>query len=255
MSEPFPRDWIRARIGAFCSMRTGMAYSTNDVVDAGTQDAIACFRTSNIQEELDTSDVTFVPEHLVNKRDYYLRVGDILMSTANSNTLVGKCCLIRELESKSLYGGFISRIRIESKFLDTEFAYFWLSSNAIQAHLRNRARQTTNIANLPPSDVLATPIIIPPLSEQRRIVEILNVARDVRCLRQEADDVMSKLIPPIFDDMFGELDRTEFVPLKRLFSREPQNGLYKPAEQYGAGYPIVRIADFYGGKITKSGQS
>jgi type I restriction enzyme S subunit len=198
MRDHLPANWIRIRISAFCSIRTGIAFSTNDVVDRNEPGAIACFRTSNIQEELETTDVTYIPERLVRARDYSLRVGDILMSTANSNSLVGKCCLIRHLDESSLYGGFISRVRIESNLLDPEFAYLWLSSSAVQAHLRQRARQTTNIANLPPGDVLSTPIVVPPLSEQRQIVEILNGSRDIRRFSMKCSQVkMATAIGPM----------------------------------------------------------
>lgn len=243
MNDHLPVNWIRVRVGAFCSIRNGLAFSTNDVVDKDEPGAIACFRTSNIQEELDTNDVTYVPERLVRERDYSLRIGDVLMSTANSNTLVGKCCLIRELNEPSLYGGFISRVRIESELLDPEFAYLWLSSDAVQAYLRRRARQTTNIANLPPTDVLTTPIVVPPLSEQRRIVEILNEARDIRRLRQQADDLATKLIPALFNEMFAGEDGYRHWPevaIKRVV-HSADYGTSTAANENGVGIPCLRM--------------
>ena len=252
MNDHLPVNWIRVSVGAFCSIRNGIAFSTNDVVDKDKPGSIACFRTSNIQEELDTSDVTYVPERLVRERDYSLRIGDLLVSTANSNTLVGKCCLVRELDEPSLYGGFISRVRIESELLDREFAYLWLSSNAVQAYLRQRARQTTNIANLPPTDVLTTPIVVPPLSEQRRIVEILNEARDIRRLRQHADDLTTQLIPAIFDEMFGDpigedpsVDRTPVSD----FVAEMRGGKSLGEDPSGTRHRVVKVSAVTWGKF------
>jgi type I restriction enzyme S subunit len=243
MSDHLPANWIRIRISAFCSIRTGIAFSTNDVVDRNEPGAIPCFRTSNIQEELETTDVTYIPERLVRARDYSLRVGDILMSTANSNSLVGKCCLIRRLDEASLYGGFISRVRIESNLLDPEFAYLWLSSSAVQAHLRQRARQTTNIANLPPGDVLSTPIVVPPLSEQRQIVEFLNGSRDIRRLRQLAEELSSQLIPAIFYEMFAGEDGYRHWPdvaIKQVVA-SADYGTSKAANENGIGVPCLRM--------------
>lgn len=243
MNKNLPRHWVRTRIGAFCSIRTGMAFSQNDVVDASTIDSIACFRTSNIQQELDTSDVTYVPNYLVNDRDYFVRIGDILMSTANSNTLVGKCCMIRSLDEESLYGGFISRVRIESELLDCDFAYQWLTSDAVQTHLRQRARQTTNIANLPPNDVLSTPIVVPPLSEQRRIVEVLNEARDIRRLRQQAEDLTAKLTAAIFYDLFAGDDGFTHWPERSISTivESAHYGSSTAANEDGNGIPMLRM--------------
>jgi hypothetical protein len=45
-----------------------------------------------------------------------------------------------------------------------------------------------------------------------------------------------------------------WVRLGELFSSSPKNGLYKPATEYGAGTTIIRIDDFYDGRlIRKSG--
>jgi type I restriction enzyme, S subunit len=45
-----------------------------------------------------------------------------------------------------------------------------------------------------------------------------------------------------------------WVRLGELFSTSPRNGIYKPSTEYGAGTTIIRIDDFYDGKlIRKSG--
>jgi type I restriction enzyme S subunit len=132
--------------------------------------------------------------------------------------------------------------------IDTHFAFWMLTSH----YLLKQVERVTEGANLPRVDADGfdrIDIPVPPLSEQRRIVEILNEARDIVRLRQHADDLTTQLIPAIFNDMFDNLDRSAYVPLSRLFARSPQNGLYKPAESYGAGTRIVRIGDFYNGKI------
>ena len=46
---------------------------------------------------------------------------------------------------------------------------------------------------------------LPPLSEQRRIVEILDQADEIRKLRKQADEKAEKIIPALFYEMFGDL--------------------------------------------------
>ncbi len=53
-------------------------------------------------------------------------------------------------------------------------------------------------------DVEELEIPFPPLSEQRRIVEILNQADRLRHLRAEADTKAERILPALFIEMFGD---------------------------------------------------
>ena len=46
-------------------------------------------------------------------------------------------------------------------------------------------------------------------------------------------------------------DRWAWVRFGQLFSISPQNGIYKPASVYGSGTQIIRIDDFYDGRLTR----
>ena len=46
-------------------------------------------------------------------------------------------------------------------------------------------------------------------------------------------------------------DNWAWVRLSQLFSISPQNGVYKPASEYGRGAQIIRIDDFYDGRLIR----
>jgi hypothetical protein len=100
-------------------------------------------------------------------------------------------------------------------------------------------------------------IPLPPLSEQRRIVEILREAEAVRHLQTQAALSAAELVPALFQQMFGEVihsrRRNPVAKLGTLLEISPQNGHYQPAETYGSGTPIVRIGDFYDGIVNTAG--
>ena len=96
-------------------------------------------------------------------------------------------------------------------------------------------------------------ISLPPLSEQRRIVDILDQADRLRRFRAEADAKAARILPALFIKMFGDPAknprRLPTVELGTVIFDGPQNGLYKPASIYGEGTKILRIDGFYGGEV------
>lgn len=106
------------------------------------------------------------------------------------------------------------------------------------------------------SDLARLRIPLPPLSEQQRIVEILQETEAIRRLRAEAKAKTAALIPAMFEEFFGDPVRNpkrwDFEPLASVINGTPKNGLYKPAEMYGSGTPIIRIGDFTGGILRTS---
>lgn len=111
--------------------------------------------------------------------------------------------------------------------------------------------QGSTIAGITRDSLALEQIPLPPLSEQHRIVDILQEAEEIRRLRAQAEAKTAELIPALFHQMFGDPvanpKKWRKVPLGELINGTPKNGLYKPADLYGEGTPIIRIGDFTGG--------
>lgn len=83
--------------------------------------------------------------------------------------------------------------------LDMRWTYYLLS------HLRlDYLATTTGVPGLNRNDVYGLEFRLPPLSEQRRIVDILDQADRVRRLRAAADAKADSIIPALFGKMFGD---------------------------------------------------
>jgi type I restriction enzyme S subunit len=108
-----------------------------------------------------------------------------------------------------------------------------------------------------PAHVAKIKIPLPPLSEQKRIAEILDRAESLRRQRRAALALLDELTQSIFLDMFGDPVSNpkgwEIKSLGNLIVDGPQNGLYKPGSDYGSGTPILRIDAFYDGVVTDVG--
>ena len=124
------------RLGTVAGFIRGVSFKPDDVRPLGTENTIACFRTKNIQAEIDLTDVWAVPSSTVNRDEQIIQEGDLLISTANSWNLVGKCCWVPRLDWPATLGGFISALRPKRTEVFPRFLYHWFSSSPIQAKLR-----------------------------------------------------------------------------------------------------------------------
>jgi type I restriction enzyme S subunit len=161
-------------------------------------------RTKNVQEELDESDIVWIPASLIRNSSKYLNPGDILVSSANSWNLVGKGCWVPELKYPASAGGFISILRGNPDTVDLRYLYHWFVSPQTQAKLRSYSNKTTNISNLDHARTLATEIPLPPLGEQRRIAAILDKAQDLSLRSWLSNQLASSLIE---SEMIQRFDR------------------------------------------------
>ena len=96
-------------------------------------------------------------------------------------------------------------------------------------------------------------IPLPPLSEQKRIAEILDKADELRQKRQQSIEKLDELLQTTFIDMFGDPvtnpNKHKTDILANYVLKDFQNGLYKPASFYGSGTPILRIDGYRNGDI------
>ncbi|MHB8101248.1 MAG: restriction endonuclease subunit S [Methanosarcina sp.] len=141
--------------------------------------------------------------------------------------------------------------QVDSRYLER----FLRSPHALNFY-KSKLRGTTARRRTLPNDIFLSLIIpLPSLEEQQRITDILDRAEALRAKRRAALAQLDELTEAIFIDMFGDpvtnpkgWSRTK---LGELIATGPQNGLYKPASDYGSGIPILRIDAFYDGHVTK----
>ena len=117
--------------------------------------------------------------------------------------------------------------------------------------------RATTADNFPIDMLKQLRVPVPPLSEQRRIADVLDRAEALRAKRRAALSQLDILTQSIFLDLFGDPASNPMgwprMALGDLIVAGPQNGLYKPSADYGLGTPILRIDAFYDGVVTKLG--
>lgn len=142
---------------------------------------------------------------------------------------------------------------INPERLNTRYLYHFMES-----HLSTLREQSIGgiIKYIKIGNLTDAKIPLPPLPEQRRIAAILDKADALRAKRREAIVKLDQLLQSMFLEMFGDPSRNNFgwkvLPLVELLVDGPQNGLYKPAGDYGSGVPILRIDGFRAGDVIET---
>jgi type I restriction enzyme, S subunit len=238
---------VQVHLGDVASFVRGINFKPKDVMPLGTNGTVACMRTKNVQSELDLTDVWGIDAAFVKRDDQYLRHGDILISSANSWNLVGKCCWIPDLLWRSSFGGFVSVLRADVAKIFPRYLFYWLASTRIQATVRSFGQQTTNISNLNIDRCLKLLLPLPSLSEQRRIAEVLDRAEALRAKRRAAIAQLDTLTQSIFLDMFGDpATNPKEWPMKGmgdLFAASPIFGTMIPPGVGGGSWLSLRVAN------------
>jgi type I restriction enzyme S subunit len=135
-----------------------------------------------------------------------------------------------------------------------------LSAKYILSAIRNKmaiilaAQRGATIKGVTRKDIEILPIPLAPLSEQRRIVEILDQADALRKKRAEADAKAARILPALFYKMFGDpLANPHGLPMETVGSLLTllRNGTTAEQNQDGHGYPVTRIETISAGVINR----
>lgn len=195
LSFQVPENWLFERLGNLCEIVRGVTFPSSKKLTSASASSVVCLRTTNVQTEVDWSDLIYIDKDLVGRDDQWLEQGDTLISMANSYELVGKVALVRHVKERTTFGGFIAAIR--PHVLEPEFLYLLLRSPYMQGRMRVTASQTTNIANISLGGMRPIPTPIPPKEEQSRIVakvdELMALCDQLEAQQQQRRSLQNKL--------------------------------------------------------------
>ncbi|WP_395157232.1 restriction endonuclease subunit S [Ilumatobacter sp.] len=243
-------------LGEVAHFVRGITFKPTDVVQPGDPGSVICLRTKNVQAKIDLDDLLAVPRAFVKRQDQFLQHGDVLISSANSWNLVGKCSWIPAMPCPASFGGFVTALRPSDERVDRRYLYHWFSYGRTQRLLRSFGRKTTSISNLSLDQCRAMQFPLPPIEEQRRIAAVLDAADALRAKRREALARLDTLTQAIFIDMFGDpLNNGRGLPQRRLgdlamkFSDGPFGSNLKSVHYVDEGVRVVRLQNIGVGRF------
>ncbi|MBP2316929.1 restriction endonuclease subunit S [Azospirillum soli] len=139
----------------------------------------------------------------------------------------------------------------DEKTLSPEFLYYILNSKNLSDFA-----SASNPPSIRKSEVEDWIISVPPLDEQRRIVDILNHAASIRRLRDETRTKVREIVPALFVEMFGDPATNPkgwtVVGMVALYAEKPNYGTMLKPNTQGGTWLDLRVANIQGGKLDLS---
>ena len=184
--ENLPQGWVKLRLGDVCSFERGITFLSSAKCTIKQPGMIACIRTANVQDNLELDDLWYVGnEYIKGNTEKLVRKNDIIMSSANSRELVGKVSYVHDLTEQMTFGGFVLNIRANECILPF-FLFLILRTLYLKGYYLTIATQTTNIANLNTKILGDIEILLPPLTEQERIINsVTNIVASIENITAE----------------------------------------------------------------------
>jgi len=192
----------RVKLGDLLTeLEAGFACSKSKLVE----DGLPHLRPFNIgmAGQLDLRQLYCVPESEAPTSKRSLRGGDVLFNNTNSVELVGKCALI-ESDMEVGFSNNLTRLRVDATKLDAGFLVAYFMQRLQKGDFARICTRWVGQAAVNGTALRDLVIPLPPIEEQRRIVDLLNRAASIRRLAEAAQAKARDLIPALFVSMFGD---------------------------------------------------
>lgn len=246
-------SWGKAKLKEHCSLVTKGTTPTSLGYEF-SEDGIGFVRVQNLQDgRVAFQNCDLFIDEKVDAALSRSRIfpGDILLSIAGT---IGRVGIVPANAPPLNCNQAVAIIRIKDS-LGREYLKHWLATPQASRQMSGRA-VTATISNLSLSQIKELEIPLPPLEEQRRIAEILDLADGIRAKRQEALAEVEGLTQAVFLEMFGDLRKASgqfkqvlvkdagIVQLGRQRTPKYQTGLHT--------HKYVRVANVYKNRLDLS---
>ena len=165
--KKLPSGWTETQLGELLTVLRGVSYKKQDATTEPAPGKIPILRATNIDAGLNFDDLVYVPQEYVSEVQL-LNLGDIVIAASSgSRHVVGKAAALT-VPWVGSFGAFCYGLR----------PYLWETASYISLFLQTSTYRDyvsalsagVNINNLRRGHIEGTPLPIPPLNEQHRIV-------------------------------------------------------------------------------------
>lgn len=172
MTNKIPTGWRQVKLGKITtSMRLGGNYENSEKITN-----LPLIKMGNLGRGfIKLNKIYFIKNSSEIDNKDQCRFEDLFFNTRNTMELVGKVSIWRSELPRAYYNSNLMRIEFDkTKVFSNFFMNYLFNSNKGLSSLKRYATGTTSVAAVYTRDLKKLPILLPPLSEQNRIVAILE---------------------------------------------------------------------------------
>lgn len=169
-----PFEWQVAELKFFASIKSGITLGQKYPAGAKLVE-MPYLRVANVQGEyVDLSDVKTIQVLPEEVDKYRLEAGVVLMTEGGDRDKLGRGCVWHGEITPCLHQNHIFALTTKSDKLLPEYFSHVTTSEVARCYFDYTAKKTTNLANTNSSTIMNFRLPIPPLEEQREIVQYLD---------------------------------------------------------------------------------
>ncbi|WP_200873284.1 restriction endonuclease subunit S [Actinokineospora spheciospongiae] len=245
MTNPFfnlPKNWRISRLDRIASVHARIGWKALTAAEY-QHHGYAFLATPNIKErEIDFRNVNFITAYRYNESpELRLKVDDVLL-VKDGNTL-GITNIVRHLPRPATVNGSIAVLRPFG--VNSAFLMYVLASSSTQGKI-SAVKDGMGVPHLFQADIKKFPIPLPPVEEQRRIADFLDLETSqidhMISLRKLQSEIIKEKRQNSIEEIFSKLKPNNGVRLKRLLRSRPRYGVLVP-EFVNNGVPFIRVND------------
>lgn len=235
-----PKGWMKVPLASLATVQTGIAKGKLAI---SSPISLPYLRVANVQDG--RVDLTVIKKMTVSRTDvarYSLRSGDVLFTEGGDFDKLGRGTVWRGQIEPCLHQNHVFAVRPDPALLLPGFLAYQAASDYGRRYFQLSAKQSTNLASINSTQLKDFPILLPPLTEQHKIVEILRtwdeaiegVANLIKLLRSRRETISYVLFSErqhaVKTAFFGE-----FLKESRLPGSEGVVGRKITVKLYGKG--------------------
>lgn len=248
-------QWASRPLGEVCTVRPPKAEAEKRVGPHGTVSFVPMEDLGIGAKTFRATKTAMLSE--VSGSYTYFADGDVLLAKITPCFENGKLGVASGLVSGIGFGSSEFLVIRPSGELDKDFLYYWLSRDAFRREGSARMGGAVGQQRVPRQFVESAPIPVPPLSEQRRIVAILDRAFEgIAAARANAEGSLAntrRTFQAARDRVFRQVPaRWHVVRLGDVAAT--QYGLSEGMNDENKGYRIFRMGEVQDGRLVDTGR-
>lgn len=167
-----PKGWVKVSLDQLAEVRTGVAKGKTGLKDPIT---VPYLRVANVQDgRIDLSEIKEIEIEREKLERYSLKYGDVLMNEGGDFDKLGRGDVWLNQIEPCLHQNHVFAVRPQQEKLNSFYLAALAASYYGKKYFLSCAKRSTNLASINSSQIKEFPVLVPPISEQQEIVQILS---------------------------------------------------------------------------------